>query len=201
MKNLLALILVGSMLLLTGCAKEEAANDETIEEVASVAEPEVPVAVAEEFEAGAPDAVVTEQPEAEAPVAAVDGEPEPEAPGATPADPEPAVERAADKIFFDFDSRLLTSAGKKALEGNALWLQAQPEIRIVLEGYTDERGSAQYNLALGEQRAEAARDYLLTLGIAPERISVVSYGEQKAAKGADEYAWARDRRVEFVAAK
>jgi peptidoglycan-associated lipoprotein len=105
------------------------------------------------------------------------------------------------KIFFDFDSYLLTPASKDALQKNAGILQAQPEVRVIIEGHTDERGSSNYNLALGEKRAQAARAYLQTLGITAERIKVVSYGEeQPAMTGADESAWSQNRRAEFVPA-
>jgi peptidoglycan-associated lipoprotein len=105
------------------------------------------------------------------------------------------------KIFFDFDSFLLTQPSKEKLQKNARVLQAQPEIRITIEGHTDERGSSTYNLALGEKRAQAARAYLQNLGIAAERIRVVSYGEEKPAQeGQSEEAWAQNRRAEFVTA-
>lgn len=174
MKNLFALILVGS-LLLAGCGEKKATNDQTVKDVAPVgADQKAPVVT---------DEATTTEPSGTA-IAQVQ---------------EPAVKRAADKIFFDFDSCLLTPVSQKALEGNALWLQAQPEVRIVIEGYADERGSDEYNLALGDKRAQAARDYLVKIGIAPERIAVTSYGEEKATKGAaSEAVWAQDRRAEFV---
>ncbi len=138
--------------------------------------------------------------EATAPAAPVVSEPA-EPVDVAPAKPEPKVEMAAAKIFFDFDSYVLSSANKALLQGNAAWLKAHPELRIVIEGHTDERGSSSYNLALGEKRAEAARAYLQNLGIAPERIKVVSYGKEKAVQGAgNEAVWARDRRAEFVIA-
>jgi peptidoglycan-associated lipoprotein len=105
------------------------------------------------------------------------------------------------KILFDFDSYLLTPASKDVLQKNARLLQEQPEVRIIVEGHTDERGSSNYNLALGEKRALAARTYLQTLGIAADRIKVVSYGEEKPASlGSDEGAWTQNRRAEFVTA-
>lgn len=112
--------------------------------------------------------------------------------------PAPKAERTVEKIFFAFNSHLLTTDSKEALESNALWLQEKPEIRIVIEGYTDERGSSSYNLALGDKRAQAARAYLVKLGIAPERLDVVSYGKEKAQEASDEAIWALDRRAEFV---
>jgi peptidoglycan-associated lipoprotein len=170
MKNLLAMFLIGG-LLLAGCAKKTTV-DEPVAEVAPTP----------------------------APVVAAPVEPVEPVQIAAPVKPEPKIEMAAQKILFDFDSYVLSSANKGALKGNALWLKAQPELRIIIEGHTDERGSSSYNLALGEKRAQAARDYLLSLGVAPERISIISYGKEKAATGADELTWALDRRAEFVLA-
>jgi peptidoglycan-associated lipoprotein len=105
------------------------------------------------------------------------------------------------KILFDFDSYLLTPVSKDILQKNARALQAQPEMHIIIEGHTDERGSNTYNLALGEKRAQAARTYLQTLGVTAERIKVVSYGEEKPAlNGDNEETWAQNRRAEFVTA-
>ena len=128
---------------------------------------------------------------------------EQEAPVATQTEPIAAapVQEAmtAERIFFDLDSSALTPEGKKALEGNALWLLTQQEVRIIIEGHADERGSDAYNLALGEKRAQAVRDYLMSLGIDSERVAIISYGEEKATKGAtSNVAWAQDRRAEFV---
>ena len=115
---------------------------------------------------------------------------------------------------FDYGKdRFLVSAGSSVLqaapafliarflglEANAIWLQAREEYLLVVEGHADERGSDEYNLALGEKRANAVRDYLMDLGVAPERLSVISYGEEKATRGATtNAAWAKDRRAEFV---
>lgn len=103
------------------------------------------------------------------------------------------------KILFDFDSHLLTRASKDVLQKNARGLQDQPEVHIIIEGHTDERGASTYNLALGEKRAQAARLYLQNLGIAAERMQVISYGEEKPADHRQkEEAWAQNRRAEFV---
>jgi peptidoglycan-associated lipoprotein len=176
MKNLFTLVLAGS-LLLAGCAQKKALTEQAMKE------PAPPVAAQE-----AP--VVADQP--------VMAEPSVN----TPAPPaEEPLKPAADRIFFKFDSYLLTDESRKELVGNALWLQAQPDVRVVIEGFADERGSDEYNLALGDKRARAARDYLVSFGIAPERISTISYGEEKATKGADsEEVWSQDRRAEFVIA-
>ncbi len=177
MKNSFALILIAS-LLLAGCAKKLAMDDPA---VAPVAEQAPPVVAEQAPPVVVKEAIVTE----------------PVAPPVV--EVKKAVEAAAMVIFFDFDSSLLTAASKEALQGNALWLQAQPEVRIRIEGHTDERGSSSYNLALGERRAQAARSFLLTLGVAEKRITIISYGEENAVNAAnDEAIWARDRRAEFI---
>ena len=169
MKNLFALILVGSMFF-AGCAQKEVVNDQAGIEEAPVAAP-----------------IVSEEPPMiEPPVAVVEEEVAP-------------VPRAADKIFFEFNSHALTPASKEALAGNTLWLESQPELRIIIEGHADERGSDKYNLTLGEKRAKVTRDFLVSQGIAPERITTVSYGEKKATHGAtSETVWAQDRQAVFV---
>lgn len=101
-------------------------------------------------------------------------------------------------IFFDFDSHLLSTAARKALTANAAWLQANPQAKITVEGHCDERGADEYNLALGERRAVAVKDYLVTLGVNGERIATISYGEDfPAVPGHDETAWAKNRRAAF----
>lgn len=111
-------------------------------------------------------------------------------------------EKLADQlgtIYYDFDSWLLSGQARETLIQNAQWLKRNPEVAITLAGHADERGSDAYNLALGEKRARSALQYLSTLGIAPERMSAVSYGEERPiAEGDDEASWAKNRRVEFV---
>ena len=105
---------------------------------------------------------------------------------------------ALEMILFDYDSHLLTTDAKATLAKNAAWLRAHPQEKIVLEGYCDERGSDEYNLALGERRALEARKYLASLGIGEQRCAVVSFGEERpVAEGHDEISWAMNRRVEF----
>jgi peptidoglycan-associated lipoprotein len=104
-----------------------------------------------------------------------------------------------ESVYFDFDSYTLTPAAREVLYRNAQWLKAHPQKYTTIEGHTDERGSDAYNIALGENRARAAMKYLLTLGIAQERLSVISYGEEKPAdSGHDETAWAKNRRAGFM---
>ncbi len=102
-------------------------------------------------------------------------------------------------IYFEFDSYVLTEDSKRTLQENAQWMKANPTANIMIEGHCDERGSDEYNMALGENRARAASNYLVSLGVAPESIRIVSYGEEKpVAMGHDESAWAQNRRAVFV---
>lgn len=103
-----------------------------------------------------------------------------------------------ENIYFAFDQFTLSSEARKTLADNANYLKAHGGAQIVIEGHCDERGSDEYNLALGESRALAAKEYLVSLGIAANRISVISYGEEKpAVMGQNEEAWAKNRRAEF----
>ncbi len=102
-------------------------------------------------------------------------------------------------VFFDFDSYTLTDAGRGALDGSARVLRDNPEVRVVIEGHCDERGTVEYNQALGERRALAARDYLVAAGIADGRLQTVSYGKERPFDpGHDESAWAQNRRAHFA---
>jgi peptidoglycan-associated lipoprotein len=104
-------------------------------------------------------------------------------------------------VFFDFDKATLTDEAKKTLGDNIKWLKANPAARTAVEGHSDERGTDEYNLALGEQRAKAIRDYLVAGGIDTKRITTISYGEERPfALGHDESAWRWNRRGHFVVA-
>ena len=101
-------------------------------------------------------------------------------------------------IYFDFDSDALTSQASAALDAKLGVLNANPDTRIRIAGHTDERGSDEYNLALGQRRAAQAKRYLTQRGIADSRIDIISYGEERpAADGHDESAWSQNRRDEF----
>jgi peptidoglycan-associated lipoprotein len=103
------------------------------------------------------------------------------------------------RIFFAFDSSRIDDNSRETLETNASYLSAHPDVKVKLEGHCDERGTREYNLALGERRAKAAADLMKVLGIDGSRISTVSYGEEKPlVDGHDEAAWAKNRRVEIV---
>jgi peptidoglycan-associated lipoprotein len=127
----------------------------------------------------------------------------------------PAVEEATDKTpttpseelnamqladaYFDFDSYALSSEAKGTLEQNAKELKRVTATNITIEGHCDERGTKAYNLALGEKRANAAKDYLVALGVAGTRINTVSYGKERPFDdGHDDSAWAKNRRAHFV---
>jgi peptidoglycan-associated lipoprotein len=107
-----------------------------------------------------------------------------------------------ERINFDFDQFTLSAEARSILGDNAKYLQANSGTNVVIEGHCDERGSDEYNLALGESRALAAKSYLVSLGISAKRLSVISYGEEKPlVKGDGESAWAQNRRAEFKAIK
>lgn len=107
-----------------------------------------------------------------------------------------------DILYFDFDSYVLRQDARDALDRNFQWMQKNPAEKVRLEGHCDERGSDEYNLALGEKRARAAHQYLSTLGVSQDRLSIISYGKENPADpGHNEDAWAKNRRVEFVIVK
>lgn len=102
-------------------------------------------------------------------------------------------------IYFAYDSSTLDSSTKSTLQGNADFLAKNTKVDIQIEGHADERGGRQYNLALGERRAKAVRDYLIALGVESKRITTISYGnERSVAEGHDESAWSKNRRANFV---
>ncbi len=101
-------------------------------------------------------------------------------------------------VYFAFDSYELDETAREALRRNARWLLDNPGRKIIVEGHCDERGTLEYNLALGERRAAAVRDYLVSLGVDARRVRIVSYGEERPADpGHTEEAWSRNRRAEF----
>jgi len=189
-QRMIALLAALSMTALVagGCASKEVVKTE--EPAAATVKAETPKPVQ-------PPAVKAE----EAPVQ----KQAPEEPMAIkPADSQPvqavAEVSAFETVYFDFDRSDLRQDARNTLTKNAETLlkfkQAQ---KVKIEGHCDERGSAEYNLALGERRATSAMQYLITLGVQPDRLSIVSYGKEKpAVQGNDEEAWAKNRRAEFV---
>ncbi|MFH0871738.1 MAG: peptidoglycan-associated lipoprotein Pal [bacterium] len=102
-------------------------------------------------------------------------------------------------VFFAFNEFLLSEEAQGILQKDAEWLRSHPSARILIEGHCDERGTVEYNLALGERRAQTAKDYLVNLGVSSDRSSIISYGKEKPfALGHDEEAWAQNRRAHFL---
>ena len=100
-----------------------------------------------------------------------------------------------DRVFFATNETVLTTASRETLRKQAAWLRKNSKISVVLEGHADERGTREYNLALGERRANSAKDYLMTYGISGKRISVISYGKEKPVNAASTpLAWSQNRR-------
>ena len=112
------------------------------------------------------------------------------------------MQAALEKIYFDFDSFVLSGQSRDSLSRDAKLLLKNGSAKVQIEGHCDERGSDEYNLALGEKRAKAAMNYLVTLGVPSSQLSFISYGKEKPAdSGHDEAAWAKNRRDEFVVIK
>ena len=102
-------------------------------------------------------------------------------------------------IYFDYDKYDLKTEARDTLKANTDWLKKNASARLEIEGHADERGTNEYNLALGAKRAQAARDYLVTLGVSKERLSTISYGEElPVCKEQNEGCWQKNRRARFV---
>ena len=107
----------------------------------------------------------------------------------------------ADRVFFATNESILTTASRETLRAQAAWLRENSNITIVLEGHADERGTREYNLALGERRANAAKDYLMTYGISSDRIMIISYGKERPVdSGSNPLSWSKNRRSVTVKA-
>jgi peptidoglycan-associated lipoprotein len=188
-----ALVLI-SALVLAGCPKRpevmQAAPAPAGPAAAAVPAP-APVAPPPPAPAPAPPKIV------ETPVVPPAPAPAP-APVAAPAPPPPAPVPLKD-VFFDYDKAVVRTDQQAALTENAAWLKANPGAKLLIEGHCDERGTAEYNLALGERRAKAVKDFLVTAGIPADRVSTISYGEERPfVLGHDESAWKWNRRAHFV---
>lgn len=120
-------------------------------------------------------------------------------PGLDPRSQEWLVVNVGDRVFFDFDKSDLTSEAQDTVEKVAAWLKTYPDVTLTLEGHCDERGTREYNLALGERRASSVRSYLEALGIDSNRLAPISYGKERpAVLGSNEAAWAQNRRAVFL---
>ena len=115
--------------------------------------------------------------------------------GPIPGSQEDLVQNVGDRVFFEYDSAVLTPDGRRTLERQAEWLRLFPEHNVMIEGHCDERETREYNLALGERRASAARDYLIAFGMDPVRVTTTSYGKERPyALGHNEESWSLNRR-------
>lgn len=183
--GVVSMVLLCAALIVSGCAKKEVVKTDeplappTPQAAAKTAEPETRPAIKEE--------PVREQPIKEAAVRE-------EVPATAP-----AAEQALQPAYFDLDSYVLTQATRDILYRNAEWLLKNRGVKVQIEGHCDERGSDEYNLALGEKRAKSTLNYLVTVGVPAENLSTISYGEEKPADpGHDEAAWAKNRRADFA---
>ncbi len=108
---------------------------------------------------------------------------------------EDLVVNVGDRVFFDFDKFNVDREDRDTLDKQAAWLKANPSVSITVEGHADERGTREYNLALGERRANSVKDYLISLGVNPARVKTISYGKERpVAVGSTNAAWAQNRR-------
>jgi peptidoglycan-associated lipoprotein len=127
----------------------------------------------------------------------------PPAPAPAPPRPAPAEYRDVAElrdILFDFDKHAIRPDAARTLDASIAWLKANPSAQLLIEGHCDERGTNAYNLVLGERRAKAAQEYLVARGVAADRITIISYGEERPACAAStEACWAQNRRDHFLA--
>jgi peptidoglycan-associated lipoprotein len=120
-------------------------------------------------------------------------------PGVTPGTEQDLVANIGDRIFFDFDKSDIRADARTRLDSWSDWLKKYPQVTAVIEGHCDERGTREYNLALGERRANAAKSYLVAKGIDAKRLQTISYGKERpAVVGSNEAAWAQNRRAVLV---
>jgi peptidoglycan-associated lipoprotein len=118
-----------------------------------------------------------------------------------PGSNEDLVVNVGDRVFFDYDKFDLKPAARATLDKQAAWLKQNAQARLVIEGHCDERGTREYNLALGERRANTAKNYLINQGIATNRLTTISYGKERpVALGSNEAAWSQNRRSVSVVA-
>ena len=191
-----AMVLIGA-LILAGCPK----RPEVIQAAPAPAGPAaaaVPAPPPAPVPAPLPAAPAPEPPKVvETPVAPPPA-PAP-APVAPPPAPAPAAPAPLKDVFFDYDQATIRDDQKAALNDNVGWLKGNTGAKVLLEGHCDERGTAEYNLALGERRAKAVKDYLVAAGVAADRVSTISYGKERPFDlGHDQSAWKWNRRGHFV---
>lgn len=116
-----------------------------------------------------------------------------------PGTQEALEQKVGARVYFGTDKHTLTSEARSTLKKQARWLKRHPDLNVVIEGHTDERGTREYNLALGARRANSVRNYLIALGVSADRIETVSYGKERpAVMGSNPKAWAKNRRAVTV---
>ena len=119
----------------------------------------------------------------------------PESSSITPGSQEDLIVNVGDRVFFNYDSSDLDSDAQELLQDQVAWLKQYSDVSVIVEGHCDERGTREYNLALGEKRAQSVKNYLISLGISSDRISTISYGKERpAVVGSNDGAWAQNRR-------
>ena len=112
-----------------------------------------------------------------------------------PGSQEDLVVNVGDRVFFDLDKFNIKSSDRKTLEKQAAWLKTYPKVFVTIQGHADERGTREYNLALGDRRASSVKVYLVSLGVNPGRVNTISYGKERpVATGSSEAAWSQNRR-------
>ena len=112
-----------------------------------------------------------------------------------PGSQEDLIVNVGDRVFFGYDSSELDSDAQELLQDQVAWLKQYSDVSVIIEGHCDERGTREYNLALGEKRAQAVKNYLISLGISSDRVSTISYGKERpAVVGSNDGAWAQNRR-------
>ncbi len=185
-----AFILLVSMFALWGCPKSA--------EVTAVPEAQPAPAVASEQ----PEAKAEATPQVNAETAPAAAETKAGEEAAVKERAAAAVEEGLKPIYFDFDRSIVREDARPVMKANAAWLKANPKVKVKIEGNCDERGTIEYNQALGQRRAAAAKKYLTSLGIASGRISLISYGKEKpVCSEQTEECWQKNRRGELVAAQ
>ena len=119
----------------------------------------------------------------------------PESASIEPGSQEDLIVNVGDRVFFNYDSSELDSDAQELLQDQVAWLKQYSDVSVIVEGHCDERGTREYNLALGEKRAQSVKNYLISLGISSDRVSTISYGKERpAVVGSNDGAWAQNRR-------
>ena len=112
-----------------------------------------------------------------------------------PGSQEDLIVNVGDRVFFNYDSAELDTDAQELLQDQVAWLKQYSDVSVIIEGHCDERGTREYNLALGEKRAQSVKNYLINLGISSDRVSTISYGKERpAVVGSNDGAWAQNRR-------